>query len=130
MTVIAVITQHYNVYCEESLNPAFSHIWVCALAPDGWRASTDLLAWIDYDRRVYRCLDRHVLPDSVLHSAQRRHQPTLSLLEDSFHQTRDLLVFLAVGKWAHSVIYSRGNWLIVPADVDLVPFFRGCHQSE
>ncbi|PYH86507.1 DUF300-domain-containing protein [Aspergillus uvarum CBS 121591] len=27
MTVIAVITQHYNVYCEESLNPAFSHIW-------------------------------------------------------------------------------------------------------
>ncbi|PWY70269.1 DUF300-domain-containing protein [Aspergillus heteromorphus CBS 117.55] len=28
MTVVAVITQSFNLYCEESLNPAFSHIWV------------------------------------------------------------------------------------------------------
>ncbi|KAI2866857.1 hypothetical protein CBS147343_176 [Aspergillus niger] len=28
MTIIAVVTQKFNLYCEESLNPAFSHIWV------------------------------------------------------------------------------------------------------
>ncbi|OOF92150.1 hypothetical protein ASPCADRAFT_210561 [Aspergillus carbonarius ITEM 5010] len=28
MTIVAVITQDLNLYCEESLNPAFSHIWV------------------------------------------------------------------------------------------------------
>ncbi|KAE8150006.1 organic solute transporter Ostalpha-domain-containing protein [Aspergillus avenaceus] len=31
MTIVAVITQHHNVYCEESLNPAFAHIWVLAV---------------------------------------------------------------------------------------------------
>ncbi|KAK6812858.1 Organic solute transporter Ostalpha [Aspergillus parasiticus SU-1] len=31
MTIVAVITQHFDVYCEESLNPAFSHIWVMAV---------------------------------------------------------------------------------------------------
>lgn len=29
MTIIAVVTQYFDVYCEESLNPAFSHVWVC-----------------------------------------------------------------------------------------------------
>ncbi|EHA22340.1 hypothetical protein ASPNIDRAFT_132324, partial [Aspergillus niger ATCC 1015] len=28
MTIIAVVTQKFNLYCEESLNPAFSHIWI------------------------------------------------------------------------------------------------------
>ncbi|RHZ44550.1 OSTA/TMEM184 family protein [Aspergillus thermomutatus] len=31
MTVVAVITQNFDVYCEESLNPAFSHIWCMAV---------------------------------------------------------------------------------------------------
>lgn len=28
MTIVAVVTQAFGVYCEESLSPAFSHIWV------------------------------------------------------------------------------------------------------
>lgn len=28
MTIVAVVTQAFGVYCEESLNPAFAHIWV------------------------------------------------------------------------------------------------------
>lgn len=28
MTILAVVTQAFGVYCEESLNPAFAHIWV------------------------------------------------------------------------------------------------------
>ncbi|OJJ48905.1 hypothetical protein ASPZODRAFT_1344699 [Penicilliopsis zonata CBS 506.65] len=31
MTIVAVVTQAFNVYCEESLNPAFSHIWVLCI---------------------------------------------------------------------------------------------------
>ncbi|KAE8354281.1 organic solute transporter Ostalpha-domain-containing protein [Aspergillus coremiiformis] len=31
MTIVAVVSQHLNVYCEESLNPAFSHIWCMAI---------------------------------------------------------------------------------------------------
>ncbi|EAW12624.1 OSTA/TMEM184 family protein [Aspergillus clavatus NRRL 1] len=30
-TIIAVVTQHFDVYCEESLSPAFSHVWVLAI---------------------------------------------------------------------------------------------------
>jgi len=33
MTVISVITQATGTYCEESLSPAFAHIWVCPLFP-------------------------------------------------------------------------------------------------
>jgi uncharacterized membrane protein YagU involved in acid resistance len=29
MTIVAVVTQAFGVYCEESLSPAFGHIWVC-----------------------------------------------------------------------------------------------------
>lgn len=29
MTIVAVATQTVGLYCEESLSPAFSHIWVC-----------------------------------------------------------------------------------------------------
>jgi hypothetical protein len=28
MTIVAVVTQKFDVYCEQSLNPAFAHIWV------------------------------------------------------------------------------------------------------
>ncbi|EYE93573.1 OSTA/TMEM184 family protein [Aspergillus ruber CBS 135680] len=28
MTIVAVVTQHFDLYCESSLSPAFSHIWV------------------------------------------------------------------------------------------------------
>ncbi|KAG2412793.1 hypothetical protein HFD88_010350 [Aspergillus terreus] len=28
MTIVAVVTQYFDLYCEASLNPAFSHIWV------------------------------------------------------------------------------------------------------
>jgi hypothetical protein len=28
MTIVAVVAQALGVYCEESLNPAFAHIWV------------------------------------------------------------------------------------------------------
>lgn len=28
MTVVAVVTQSFDDYCEESLNPAFAHVWV------------------------------------------------------------------------------------------------------
>ncbi|KAL5342890.1 organic solute transporter Ostalpha-domain-containing protein [Aspergillus crustosus] len=31
MTIIAVVTQNFDVYCEQSLNPAFAHIWVLAI---------------------------------------------------------------------------------------------------
>ncbi|KAL4925383.1 OSTA/TMEM184 family protein [Aspergillus undulatus] len=31
MTIVAVITQKFDLYCESSLNPAFSHIWVLAI---------------------------------------------------------------------------------------------------
>lgn len=31
MTIIAVITQYFDRYCLESLNPAFSHIWVMVI---------------------------------------------------------------------------------------------------
>ena len=33
MTVTAVVTQHYNRYCESSNSPVFAHIWVSRL-PD------------------------------------------------------------------------------------------------
>lgn len=28
MTIVAVVTQHYKVYCESSMSPLFSHVWV------------------------------------------------------------------------------------------------------
>ncbi|KAL3442193.1 organic solute transporter Ostalpha-domain-containing protein [Aspergillus insuetus] len=31
MTIVAVVTQKFDVYCEQSLNPAFAHIWVLAI---------------------------------------------------------------------------------------------------
>jgi hypothetical protein len=31
MTIVAVVTQVFNRYCLESLNPAFSHVWVMAI---------------------------------------------------------------------------------------------------
>ncbi|KAL4957515.1 organic solute transporter Ostalpha-domain-containing protein [Aspergillus filifer] len=31
MTIVAVVTQKFDLYCESSLNPAFSHIWVLAI---------------------------------------------------------------------------------------------------
>ncbi|KAL2820519.1 organic solute transporter Ostalpha-domain-containing protein [Aspergillus cavernicola] len=31
MTIVAVATQRFDVYCEQSLNPAFAHIWVLAI---------------------------------------------------------------------------------------------------
>ncbi|KAI9371242.1 organic solute transporter Ostalpha-domain-containing protein [Aspergillus egyptiacus] len=31
MTIVAVITQKFDVYCEQSLNPAFAHIWVLVI---------------------------------------------------------------------------------------------------
>src|ERR1700677_2803427 len=31
MTVVSVITQAVNLYCLESLNPAFSHVWVMVI---------------------------------------------------------------------------------------------------
>ncbi|KAK5944818.1 hypothetical protein PMZ80_002019 [Knufia obscura] len=31
MTITAVVTQYFNRYCLESLNPAFSHIWVMVI---------------------------------------------------------------------------------------------------
>jgi hypothetical protein len=39
MTIVAVVTQAFGVYCEESLNPAFAHIWVCF-----WRAISGLIS--------------------------------------------------------------------------------------
>lgn len=29
MTVVAVAAEANNTYCEQSLSPAFAHIWVC-----------------------------------------------------------------------------------------------------
>lgn len=31
MTIVAVVTQVFNLYCLESLNPAFSHVWVMVI---------------------------------------------------------------------------------------------------
>ncbi|KKK19562.1 hypothetical protein P175DRAFT_0506376 [Aspergillus ochraceoroseus IBT 24754] len=31
MTILAVVTQKFEVYCEESLSPAFAHVWVLAI---------------------------------------------------------------------------------------------------
>lgn len=31
MTITAVLTQHFNRYCLESLNPAFAHVWVMVI---------------------------------------------------------------------------------------------------
>ncbi|KAJ4389913.1 hypothetical protein N0V93_007385 [Gnomoniopsis smithogilvyi] len=31
MTIVAVVTQHYKVYCESSMSPMFSHVWVLAV---------------------------------------------------------------------------------------------------
>ncbi|KAL2802224.1 organic solute transporter Ostalpha-domain-containing protein [Aspergillus granulosus] len=31
MTIVAVVTQKFDVYCEQSLNPAFAHIWVLGI---------------------------------------------------------------------------------------------------
>ncbi|KAL4890094.1 organic solute transporter Ostalpha-domain-containing protein [Aspergillus ambiguus] len=31
MTIVAVVTQYFDLYCEESLNPAFSHVWVLVI---------------------------------------------------------------------------------------------------
>ena len=31
MTVVAVLSEAGGVYCEESLSPAYSHIWVYAV---------------------------------------------------------------------------------------------------
>ncbi|RDW78726.1 OSTA/TMEM184 family protein [Aspergillus mulundensis] len=31
MTIVAVVTQKFDLYCESSLNPAFSHIWVLGI---------------------------------------------------------------------------------------------------
>ncbi|PYH95268.1 DUF300-domain-containing protein [Aspergillus ellipticus CBS 707.79] len=31
MTTIAVIAQHFDVYCEETLNPAFAYVWILAI---------------------------------------------------------------------------------------------------
>lgn len=28
MTIVAVVTQHYELYCESSMSPLFSHVWV------------------------------------------------------------------------------------------------------
>lgn len=28
MTIVAVVTQHYQRYCESSMSPYFSHVWV------------------------------------------------------------------------------------------------------
>lgn len=28
MTIVAVVTQHYKRYCESSMSPLFSHVWV------------------------------------------------------------------------------------------------------
>lgn len=28
MTIVAVVTQHYEKYCESSMSPLFSHVWV------------------------------------------------------------------------------------------------------
>lgn len=33
MTIVAVATQATGTYCEESLSPAFAHVWVCTLSP-------------------------------------------------------------------------------------------------
>ena len=29
MTIVAVVSEAGGRYCEESLSPAFSHVWVC-----------------------------------------------------------------------------------------------------
>lgn len=31
MTIVTCLTQYFGRYCEESLNPAFSHIWVLCI---------------------------------------------------------------------------------------------------
>lgn len=31
MTIVAVVTNHFGLYCVESLNPAFSHVWVMVI---------------------------------------------------------------------------------------------------
>ncbi|KAI0485279.1 DUF300-domain-containing protein [Xylariaceae sp. FL0804] len=31
MTIVAVVTEHFNVYCESSNSPVFSHIWVAGI---------------------------------------------------------------------------------------------------
>lgn len=31
MTIVSVITEANGRYCEESLNPAFSHVWVMTM---------------------------------------------------------------------------------------------------
>lgn len=31
MTMVALVTQALGRYCQESLSPAFGHVWVCSV---------------------------------------------------------------------------------------------------
>lgn len=98
MTIVAVTTQATGTYCEESLSPAFAHIWVClpSFPPLGPHSNMEFPWYIGPCHRVRLRLHCHVLLDPILPPSQQGHQEPPSLLENCIHQVGDFLVFLAI----------------------------------
>lgn len=100
MTIVAVATQATGTYCEESLSPAFAHIWVCSpsFPPLGSHSNMGFPWYIGSCHRVRLRLYCHVLLDPILLPSQKGHQEAPSFLENYIHQAGDFLVLLAIGK--------------------------------
>ena len=71
MTIVAVVTQHFDLYCEASLNPAFSHIWVCSSRSFGSLVAANDADLPDLGGGMCRRHHCHVLSHSVLYSGQK-----------------------------------------------------------
>ena len=57
MTCVAVITQAFNIYCLESLNPAFSHVWVMVI--EAVAVSIAMYCLIQYYVQIRRDIKQH-----------------------------------------------------------------------
>lgn len=57
MTITAVITQHFRVYCLESLNPAFAHVWVMVI--EGVAVSVTMYCIIQFYFQIKEDVAQH-----------------------------------------------------------------------
>lgn len=76
MTIVAVATQAAGRYCEESMSPAFAHVWVCLFLLYFGEYDSSLTAFsgcLDNHHRVNQRLNSHVLFDPVLLPDPQRH---------------------------------------------------------
>lgn len=86
MTIVSVSTQATGTYCEESLSPAFAHIWVCPLYLVLFKRASQLtLGTAGPRHRVCLRHNRHVLPDPVLRPNQQGYRRVPPLRKDSIH---------------------------------------------